>query len=65
MVLYLVCYKKDGIEYIYHSNKKFYCAYICDNVCYTKYYKSFSRANKIAKKWIGGYVKTINTEIDD
>lgn len=57
--MYIVCFEKNGIEYIYHSNKKFYCAYISINNCYTKYYKRKSSAEKIANKWLGGYVKKI------
>lgn len=64
-ILYLVCFKKDGIEYIYHSDKKFYCAYVCDDKTQTMYYKRLNNAMKIAKRYVGGYVKTIDINDED
>jgi hypothetical protein len=59
--VYIICRKIKGIEYIYHSDDKFYMGYISMGGCVTKVYKSKINAEKCIQRkgLISAYIKEI------
>ena len=59
--VYIICRKIKGIEYIYHSDDKFYMGYFSMGGCVTKVYKSKINAEKCIQRkgLISAYIKEI------
>lgn len=58
--MFIVCRNgNNGCVSVYHSDKRFYYAYILTNGCEIKVYKRESYAKKIAKQY-GGFVQKVS-----